>query len=132
MSGLCAFLLRFRHPARQNESSGSRSRGVEKINCHTDASPAHKPSDSVSYHIADRKEALMISQQMAAKLNEQIKNEWESQFLYLTMMAWCLNNNYDGFAAWFRKQADEEGQHGFKILGHLNDVGANVIIPSLG
>jgi ferritin len=68
---------------------------------------------------------------MAATLNEQIKNEWESEYLYMAMMAWCLNHNYDGFAAWFQKQAGEEHQHGLKFLEYLNDVGANVVIPSI-
>jgi ferritin len=74
----------------------------------------------------------MISQQMAAKLNEQIKHEWESEYLYLAMAAWCLNHNYDGFGAWLLKQAGEEHEHGMKFLGYLNDQGAAITIPSIG
>lgn len=73
----------------------------------------------------------MISQQLAAKLNEQIKNEWESEYIYLEMMAWCLNHNYDGFAAWFKKQAEEEHEHGMKFVNYLSDINVEVTIPSL-
>lgn len=73
----------------------------------------------------------MISPQMAAKLNEQIKNEWESEYIYLAMMAWCLNHNYDGFAAWFQKQASEEHEHGMKFVRYLSDVGVHVVIPQI-
>lgn len=73
----------------------------------------------------------MISQQMTAKINEQIKNEWESEYLYMAMVAWCLNHNYEGFGAWFLKQAGEEHEHGMKFLNYLNDVGAAIVIPSI-
>lgn len=73
----------------------------------------------------------MVSQKLATMLNTQIKNEWESEYLYMAMMAWCLNHNYDGFAAWFLKQAGEEHEHGMKFLGYLSDVNIDVVIPTI-
>lgn len=73
----------------------------------------------------------MISQPMQAKLNEQVRHEWESEFYYLAIMAWCFNNNYGGFGLWFLKQAGEEREHGMKILRYLNEVGAEIAIPSV-
>lgn len=73
----------------------------------------------------------MASQKMAAMINTQIKNEWESEYLYMAMSAWCLNHNYDGFAAWFLKQASEEHEHGMKFLNYLSDVNHDVTIPSI-
>jgi ferritin len=68
---------------------------------------------------------------MQKQLNEQVKNEWESEFIYLTMAAWAYNNNYDGFGLWFIKQAGEEREHGMKILRYLNEADADMIIPSI-
>ena len=73
----------------------------------------------------------MISEKMIAKLSEQVKHEWESEFFYLTFMAWCFNNNYNGFGAWFLKQASEEREHGMKMLRYLNEVDADISIPSI-
>jgi ferritin len=73
----------------------------------------------------------MVSKAMAAKLNQQAKNEWESEFFYLTMMAWCFNNNYNGFGAWFLKQAAEEREHGMKIFRYLNETDQDIVIPSI-
>lgn len=73
----------------------------------------------------------MISKKMQKRLIEQIKHEWESQLYYQSMMAWCMNNDYNGFASWFSKQADEERGHGMRILQFIADADGEVSIPSL-
>ena len=73
----------------------------------------------------------MVSKKMGEMLNEQVKNEWESEFIYLAMMAWCFNNNYDGFGMWMLKQAGEEREHGMKILRYLHEADFPLAIPSL-
>ncbi len=73
---------------------------------------------------------MMISPQMKKKLLEQVVHEWESEYLYYAMMAWCHNHDYNGFAHWFRKQAEEEHSHGLKILDYLLEVGAEIELPA--
>lgn len=73
----------------------------------------------------------MPSQALAAKLQEQVKHEWESEYYYLTMMAWCTNNAMDGFANWFRMQAQEEHGHGEKFLKYLAEIDCDISIPSI-
>lgn len=73
----------------------------------------------------------MVSQQMIDKLNDQVKFEWESEYLYMAIAAWCYNNNYDGFGTWFMKQASEEREHGMKILRYINEVDGDIVIPSI-
>lgn len=64
-------------------------------------------------------------------LNEQIKNEFYSSFLYLSMASYFENIPLDGFASWFRKQASEENEHGMKIYRYINDRNMQVEIPSI-
>lgn len=81
-------------------------------------------------HIVERENA-MASDKMIRRLNEQVKNEWYSQFLYLDMMAWCYNNGYEGFGQWFRAQAAEEYEHGEKILRYIGEVDGDMEIPEI-
>ena len=54
-------------------------------------------------------------------LNEQIKHEFYSSNLYLSMASYFENIPLEGFAKWFRKQAEEEHEHGMKIYNYLID-----------
>jgi len=54
-------------------------------------------------------------------LNEQIKHEFYSSYLYLSMASYFENIPLEGFAKWFRKQAQEEHEHGMKIYNYIND-----------
>ena len=73
----------------------------------------------------------MISKKMQSQILDQVKAEWESEYFYLAMMAWCFNNDYPGFGMWLLKQADEERGHGMKMLRYLNEVGGELAIPSV-
>lgn len=59
-------------------------------------------------------------------LNEQIKHEFYSSFLYLSMASYFENVPLDGFAKWFRKQAQEEHEHGMKFYNYIIDRNCNV------
>jgi ferritin len=62
---------------------------------------------------------------------DQIKNEWYSAYLYLSMAAYFAANNLDGFAHWMRKQAGEEQVHGQKMFDFLIDRGVKVILQAI-
>ena len=53
----------------------------------------------------------MISQSLTDALNEQLKHELYSSYLYLSMSAYCDDQHLPGFAHWMRLQADEEREH---------------------
>ena len=65
----------------------------------------------------------MLSPRMQDALNEQMKQEFYSAYLYLSMSAYCDVSNLPGFARWLRVQAREETEHALKILDHLLDRG---------
>src|SRR5690349_24744605 len=68
----------------------------------------------------------MISQTMQNAFNEQMKHEFYSSYLYLSMSAYCDSANLPGLARWMRGQANEEMNHALKIFEHLLDRGGRV------
>ncbi len=63
----------------------------------------------------------MLSQSVQDALNEQIKNEFYSSFVYLSMSAYFDQQNLPGLARWMRVQAGEEHVHAMKIFDHILD-----------
>ena len=68
----------------------------------------------------------MLSETMWKALNEQIKWELESSYLYLGMAAWLNDQALPGFAHWMRKQAKEEMEHAMKIYSFVEERGNRV------
>jgi ferritin len=64
-------------------------------------------------------------------VTEQIKNELESAYLYLSMAGYFHSQTFDGMAKWMRAQAHEETVHGMKLLDHLVDRGEVVKLQDL-
>ncbi len=73
----------------------------------------------------------MISATMEKELNDQLKAELYSANLYLAMSSWCSSKDLNGTAQFFRKQSEEEYQHGMKIYDYLFEVGARAIVPAI-
>jgi ferritin len=68
----------------------------------------------------------MISQAMQDAINEQIKNEFYSAYLYLAMSAHFEEQNLGGFATWLRVQFQEEQGHALKFMDYLYERGGAV------
>ncbi len=73
----------------------------------------------------------MISKKMFDAMNEQIKNELESSYLYLSMVAYFHSQNLDGMAHWMRCQVHEEMIHAMKFLDHIINRGGKVVLLDL-
>lgn len=63
----------------------------------------------------------MLSQSLQDALNEQVKNEFYSAHVYLSMESWFDAQALPGFAKWMRVQYQEELTHGLKIFDFIND-----------
>lgn len=63
----------------------------------------------------------MMNDKIYKALNEQIKHEFYSSYLYLSMASYFDNIPLEGFYKWFRKQADEEREHAMKIYEYILD-----------
>jgi ferritin len=73
----------------------------------------------------------MIGKKLTDAMNEQIKNELESYYIYLSMAAWLHSKALDGMGHWMRVQAHEEMLHAMKFFNHLIDRGGKVALKDL-
>ncbi len=73
----------------------------------------------------------MLSKTLQETINEQIKNELYSAYLYLSMSAYCESINLPGFAHWMRLQSQEEVSHAMKFFDYLNERGSRVVLRAV-
>jgi ferritin len=73
----------------------------------------------------------MIEEKIRNAMNEQIKHEMESFYIYLSMTAYFHAQNLDGMAHWMRCQAHEEMIHAMKFYDHILDRGGAVTLLDL-
>lgn len=63
----------------------------------------------------------MFSQKLLDAMNEQMKNEFFSAYLYLAMAGYFQDEDLPGIAGWMRVQALEELTHGEKFFNFICD-----------
>lgn len=64
-------------------------------------------------------------------LNEQVKNEFESAYLYLGMAAYFNTTPFKGMAHWMTVQSGEEIKHGMKIFNYLQDRNDDISLAAI-
>jgi ferritin len=72
-----------------------------------------------------------MDKQLEKLWQDQIKNEWYSEYLYMSMAAWFETANLEGFAHWMYTQASEEHAHGRKMFDFLVDRGVKVVLQAI-
>jgi ferritin len=73
----------------------------------------------------------MISETMQNAMNEQIKNELYSAYIYLSMAAYFEASSLPGFAHWMRAQAREEQEHAMKFFEFIAERGGRVVLHAI-
>lgn len=73
----------------------------------------------------------LISSDVEALINQQIKKEAYSSAIYLSMASWCNRNGYDFSSEYFFKQAEEERMHQMKFFKYVLDMGGTAISPDI-
>ena len=73
----------------------------------------------------------MLSATLQSAINQQIKAEIDSAYLYLAMSAFCESQNLPGMATWLRIQWQEELQHAMKLFRYVNERGGRVILEAV-
>ena len=68
---------------------------------------------------------------MVTALNEHLVLEYGAWHKYLSMSLWAEMNDLPGFAAWLKKQADDELTHAQRIVDHLVERDQQAIIPPI-
>ena len=74
---------------------------------------------------------MRISSEIAKGINDQIAYEASATLAYVAIGSWCERTGYDGSAAFFFEQANEENTHILKFIHYLNNAGAEAIIPAI-
>jgi ferritin len=74
---------------------------------------------------------MELSKKMQDALNDQIREELASAYIYLGMAAYCESINLPGFARWMQAQSNEEMEHAMKFYGFIHDRGGRVILQAL-
>jgi ferritin len=72
-----------------------------------------------------------MKQALQDKMNDQIKHELYSAYLYLSMAAYCESITMPGAAHWMRLQAQEEVAHAMKFFDFINDRGGRVVLHAI-
>jgi ferritin len=78
-----------------------------------------------------RRGKMELSKRMQDALNEQIKEELASAYIYLSMAAYCESINLPGFAHWMRAQTQEEMEHAMKFFEYVHDRGGRVVLEAI-
>ena len=73
----------------------------------------------------------MRTDTMEAALNEQIREEMYSSYLYLAMSAFFEGLDLRGMAKWMRLQAQEEFGHAMKLFDYIFERGGAVTLKAL-
>lgn len=73
----------------------------------------------------------MISEKMQAAFTEQINKEFYSEYLYLSMKAYFMSKNLDGFANWMDVQIQEEHAHAMGMFNYVIERGGIVTLDAI-
>ena len=74
---------------------------------------------------------MLISEKIAAALNEQVGYEFSAMLQYVAIAAHFDRETLPLLSAYFYKQAEEEKVHAHKFIKFILDVGARVAIPAI-
>jgi len=73
----------------------------------------------------------MLTNEMTARLNDQLNLEFYSANLYLQMSAWCGDKGFEGAAAFLKEHSREEMQHMQRLFDYLSDTGSMPVLGSI-
>jgi ferritin len=74
---------------------------------------------------------MALDKSLQDAMNEQLKNELYSAYVYLSMSAYYDSINLPGFAHWMRVQAQEEVNHAMKFYEFITDRGGRVVLKAI-
>jgi len=73
----------------------------------------------------------MLSRKIVDMLNAQVNAEFYSAYLYLDMANYYKDEGLDGYANWYKIQAQEERDHAFLFMEYLQQNGEKVILEAI-
>lgn len=79
----------------------------------------------------NKKYKIMLSRNMQAALNKQIRIEAESSQIYLAMASYSENKGLEGVSQFMYDASDEERQHMLKLFKYVNERGGQAHVSDL-
>ena len=73
----------------------------------------------------------MLSNKVKELLNQQVNKEFYSAYLYLDMSAFFKDEGLDGYANWYKIQAQEERDHAMLFVDYLQQQGERVVFEAI-
>lgn len=73
----------------------------------------------------------MLNKDLQDAINTQIRNEYYSSYLYLSMSAYCESKNFPGFSSWLRRQSNEELAHAMRLFDYMLDRDGRVVLDTI-
>ncbi len=73
----------------------------------------------------------MLSQSLQKAINDQIKDELYSAYLYLSMSAYLETIHLSGSARWMRLQSQEEASHAMKFFDYVLEREGRVVLQAI-
>ncbi|OGQ78667.1 MAG: ferritin [Deltaproteobacteria bacterium RIFOXYA12_FULL_58_15] len=74
---------------------------------------------------------MALTAKLQEALNEQLKYEFESAYIYLAMATYLDSRDLEGATHWMRLQAREEITHAAKFHTYLSDRDANIVLQAI-
>ena len=72
-----------------------------------------------------------MDKKLAELLNQQVNKEFYSAYLYLDMSNYYADQDLDGFANWYRIQAQEERDHALLFMEYLQNNNESVTLEAI-
>lgn len=73
----------------------------------------------------------MLNKELVAMLNKQVNFEWYSAYVYLDIYTYYEHLDLNGFANWFRVQAQEERDHAMLFMQYLMNNNERVVLEDI-
>ena len=73
----------------------------------------------------------MIDKKLEEAFNDQINKELYSEYLYLAMKTYFMENNLQGFVNWFNVQVQEEHAHAMGMFDYLDERGGRLELKAI-
>ena len=73
----------------------------------------------------------MINEKLEKEFNIQINKELYSEYLYLAMKTYFMEQNLMGFVNWFDCQVQEEHAHAMGMFNYLNERGGQIELMAI-
>lgn len=73
----------------------------------------------------------MLNERVEERLNEQIRHELQSAYIYFGMAAYFESISLKGFANWMTVQGQEELTHAYRIFNYVSDRSGRAVFKAL-